>query len=285
MLFGAHISAAGGVFNAPLNAYKHRAECYQFFSRSPRGGPAPELTPDIIKQFKINNQKYNYTRYYIHAPYYTNLASINNKIYYSSINILREELERGSLLGVRALMFHPGSAKDLTPAQGVRRVARALKMILKNYNGSCQLLLEISAGAGNVIGDSFEEIAQIIRLTETTQKLKNQLGVCFDTAHAFASGYDLRDEKSVKQTFNRFDKIIGLKRLALIHANDSLADFNSHRDRHAHLGQGKIGRVGFQAMVDYFKKRQPNMDFVVETPTDAGVTRDIKLLKNFRDKK
>ncbi len=285
MLFGAHISAAGGIFNAPLNAYQHRAECYQFFSRSPRGGMAPKLTPKVIQQFKTNNQKYNYTHYYIHAPYYINLASINKKIYYSSIKVIREELERGSLLGVRALMFHPGSAKDLTPAQGVRRVARALKMILKDYNGSCQLLLEISAGAGNVIGDSFEEIAQIIRLTETNQKLKNQLGVCFDTAHAFASGYDLRSEKSVKKTFNHFNKIIGFKRLVLIHANDSLADFNSHRDRHAHLGQGKIGRTGFQAMVKYFQRHLPNIDFIVETPTDIGVTRDIKLLKKFRDQK
>ncbi len=284
MLFGAHISAAGGVFNAPLNAYQHRAECYQFFSRSPRGGPAPKLTAEIINQFKANNKKYNYTHYYIHAPYYTNLASVNNKIYYSSIKIIREELERGSLLEAKALMFHPGSAKELTPAQGIQRVARGLKMILKDYNGSCQLLLEISAGAGNVIGDSFEEINKIIRLTETSQKLKNKLGVCFDTAHAFASGYDLRDEKSIQQTFNHFNKIIGLKRLVLIHANDSLADFDSHRDRHAHLGQGKIGKTGFQAIVNYFKKHKPQLDFIVETPTDAGVTRDIKLLKNFRDK-
>ena len=283
MLFGAHISAGGGVFNAPLNAYKHRAECYQFFSRSPRGGQAPKLTADIIKQFKINNQKHNYIHYYIHAPYYINLASINNKIYYSSIKIIREELERGSLLNVKALMFHPGSAKELTPTQGIHYVARGLKMILKNYTGTCQLLLEISAGAGNVIGDSFEEIAKIIRLTETNQKLKNKLGICFDTAHAFASGYDLRDEKSVTKTFNHFNKIIGLKRLVLIHANDSLTDFNSHRDRHAHLGQGKIGQTGFQAIVNYFKKHRPQIDFIVETPTDSGVTRDIKLLKKFRN--
>ncbi len=285
MLFGAHISAAGGVFNAPLNAYRHKAECYQFFSRSPRGGLAPKLTPEIVKQFQTNNRKYNYKHYYIHAPYYTNLASNNNKIYYSSIKIIREELERGSLLNVKALMFHPGSAKELTPKQAIQRVAHGLKQILKNYNSSCQLLLEISAGAGNVIGNKFEEIAKIIQLAETSPKLKNKLGVCFDTAHAFASGYDLRSKETVQQTFNNFNKIIGLKRLILIHANDSLADFNSHRDRHAHLGQGKIGQAGFHAIVNYFKKHKARIDFIVETPTDAGVSRDIKLLKKFRDKK
>ncbi len=284
MLIGAHISAAGGVFNAPLNAHKHQAECYQFFSRSPRGGSAPKLTPEIIKQFSINNKKYNYTHYYIHAPYYINLASSNKRIYHNSIKILKQELQRGTQLKAKAMMFHIGSAKDLGKTDALKQTIKALKKIINNYTGSCQLLIEISAGAGMIIGDTFEEIAKIINGTET-KKTKNKIGVCFDTAHAFASGYDLRDKKTVNQTFNTFNKTIGLKRLKVIHSNDSLADFNSRRDRHAHLGQGKIGRAGFQALIEYFQAKKFNMDFIMETPTDNGVIKDIKLLKKFRDKK
>jgi len=284
MKIGAHISAAGGVFNAPLNANQHNAECYQFFSRSPRGGPAPKLTPKIINQFQINNKKYNYTHYYIHAPYYINLASSNKRIYYGSIEVLRQELERGSQLGAIGMMFHIGSSKDLGEIQAINQTVKALKTILKDYKGSCQLLIEISAGAGKIIGDTFEEIAEIIKKTETI-KTKNKIGVCFDTAHAFASGYDLRDKSAVTKTFNNFNKTIGLKRLKVIHTNDSKTDLNSHRDRHDHLGQGKIGKLGFQEIIKYFQKKKINLDFIMETPTDTGVIKDIKLLKKFKDKK
>ena len=284
MNIGAHISAAGGVQNAPLNAHKHDAECYQFFSRSPRGGKTPRLTAEIIKSFEDNNKKYGFKNYYIHAPYYINLASSNNKIYHSSISALREELHRGSLLKAKGMMFHIGSAKDLGHKQAITKVVKGLKEIVKNYAGSCQLLLEISAGSGMIIGDSFEEIAEIIKKTET-QKSKSSLGVCFDTAHAFESGYDLRDSKSVKKIFDEFDKLIGLKRLKVIHANDSKTDLGSHRDRHEHIGYGKIGQAGFEAIIKYFKKKKIEMDFIMETPTDKGILKDIKLMKKLRDNK
>ena len=281
MLIGAHISAAGGVQNAPLNAASHKAECYQFFSRSPQGGQAPLLKPNLIEDFKKNNQNYGFSHYYIHAPYYINLASSKNNISAGSISILQEELKRGTLLGAKAMMFHIGSAKDLGQKQATLKVIKGLKKIIKNYQGSCQPLLEISAGSGLIIGDSFEEIAELIKKSETT-KNKNSFGVCFDTAHAFASGYDLRDAKSIDQTFKKFDQLIGLNRLKLIHANDSKTDFNSHRDRHEHLGYGKIGLTGFSALVNYIKNKKLNLDLIVETPTDEGVTKDIRLLKKLR---
>lgn len=284
MYFGAHISAAGGVQNAPINAAKHQAECYQLFSRSPRGGKAPDLTPPILKEFKDNNKKYGFTHYYIHSPYYINLASSNNKIYFGSIEVLRQELERGTTLKAKGMMFHIGSSRDLGQKQAIAKVIQGLKKVIKNYTGACRPLLEISAGAGLIIGDTFEEIAEIIKRAET-QKNKGLLGVCFDTAHAFASGYDLRTPATVKKTFNQFNKLIGLKRLSIIHLNDSKADFNSHRDRHEHLGQGKIGQAGFKAIIKYFQKKKIKMDFIVETPTDIGVTKDITLLKKLRDNK
>ena len=287
MYIGAHISASGGVQNAPLNALKYGCECYQFFSRSPRGGKAPELTKAIIEQFKNNNNKNNFKNFYIHSPYYINLASQNNRIYHGSIEVLRSELERGTKLGVKAMMFHIGSSKDLGASEARKKVIQGLKEVLTGYAGTCQPLLEISAGTGLIIGDTFEEIVLIIKEVEKSFKIQNskskiRLGVCFDTCHAFASGYDLRDEKAVKKTFGEFDKIIRLDRLVLIHANDSMTELNSHRDRHAHLGQGKIGKAGFQAMLKYIKNKKLNIDFIVETPTDTDVTRDIKLLKKFR---
>lgn len=272
MLIGAHISAAGGVNNAPVNAHKLGCECYQFFSRSPRGGQAPELTPEIINEFKQNNKKYNLKNYYIHSPYYINLASEKNNIYHGSIEVLREELERGSQLDAGGMMFHIGSSKDLGQKEAIKKVVAGLKEILKGYSGSCQPLLEISAGAGNIIGDTFEEIAEIINKVEN-----NKLGVCFDTAHAFESGYDLRDKKTVKKIFDEFDKIIGLKRLKLIHINDSKTDFGSHHDRHEHIGQGKIGVEGFRAIIN--EPRLKNINLILETPTDTGIVKDMKLLK------
>jgi deoxyribonuclease-4 len=284
ILIGAHISAAGGVQNAPLNAHKHGAECYQFFSRSPQGGKVADLTPKIIQEFKSNNKKYHFKNFYIHSPYYINLASSNNRIFWGSISALKEELKRGSQLNVRGMMFHIGSAKDLGQKQAMAKVIRGLKEVVKDYTGSCQPLLEISAGAGLIIGDSFEEIAEIIKKTET-KKNKGLLGVCFDTAHAFESGYDLKNQKAVKKTFDDFNKIIGLKRLKVIHANDSKTELGSHSDRHEHLGYGKIGLGGFQAIIKYFQNKKIKIDFIMETPTDEGILKDIKLLKKIRDKK
>lgn len=284
MLIGTHISAAGGLDQAPANAAAQGCECYQFFSRSPRGGQAPALTPELLKKFKTANQKYKFKNFYIHSPYYINLASSNNKIYYGSIKVLREELERGSTLGVRAMMFHIGSARDLGPKAAIVQVVKGLKQVIKGYRGSCQPLLEISAGSGNIIGDSFEEISEIIKKTET-KTTKNLLGVCFDTAHAFASGYDLRSSRAILETFKKFDKIIGLKRLKLIHANDSKAELGSHKDRHAHLGLGHIGKIGFQELIYFLQAKKINVDIILETPTDAGAIKDIKFLKKTRDKK
>jgi len=298
MLIGAHISAAGGVINAPDNAKKHGAECYQFFSRSPQGGKASKLTDSIIKEFKEKNKKYKFEDYYIHAPYYINLASSKNNIYFGSISVLREELERGTRLGAQGMMFHIGSAKDMPSRDAIYRVSKGLREVVKGYKGSCQPLLEISAGAGNIIGDSFEEIAEIIKKVEGgsglalgSAKSRNAapgrtwsqqgFGVCFDTAHAFASGYDLRDKKSVTKTFNEFDKIIGLKRLKLIHVNDSKTDLGSRKDRHEHIGKGKIGLAGFKAIIQNKKLKKINL--ILETPTDAGILKDIKLLKRLRD--
>jgi len=273
---GAHISAAGDLSQAPLRAMEADCECFQFFSRPPQGGPAKPITKQIAEAFKASCQKHKLDSY-IHTPYYINLASAEDRIYYGSIKVIREELERGSALDVKYVMTHLGSAKDLGEAEGIKKTAAGLAEILKGYTGSCKLLIEISAGAGAIIGDAFEELAKII---DSPSLKKYGIGICFDTAHAFASGYDLRDEKTVKATFKTFDKILGLKKLKLIHANDSLAEFNSKKDRHAHIGEGKIGLAGFKTIVALAKKLKINL--VLETPHDEIFPQDIRLLKKIR---
>jgi len=275
-LIGAHISAAGNVSQAPLRADEAGCECFQFFSRPPQGGPAKPITEKLADDFRANS-KQHYLESYIHTPYYINLASAKNNIYYGSIKVIREELERGSLLGVKYVMAHVGSYKELGEKAGLKKAIEGLEQIMKGYKGTTELLLEISAGAGAIIGDTFEELATLIN----SAKLKKYpIGVCFDTAHAFASGYDLRDKKTVTATFKQFDKILGLKKLKLIHANDSLAEFNSKKDRHAHIGQGLIGLEGFKAIVALAKKQKINM--ILETPDGADRIKDIKILKQLR---
>ncbi|MBI5621450.1 deoxyribonuclease IV [Candidatus Falkowbacteria bacterium] len=279
MKFGAHVSAAGGVFNAPVNAAKAGCECFQFFSRSPQGGPAPKLTPEIIAAFKTNCKKYKQTASYIHAPYFINFASALPRIKHGSVSIIRQELERGSALGVTAMMTHLGSAKDLGEAKGVAQTIAGLIEVLTGYTGSTELLLENSAGAGAIIGDTFDELGEILKAIK--KKLPTApIGICLDTCHAFASGYDWSDAKALATTLKDFDKHIGLEYLKLFHFNDSLTELNAQRDRHAHLGKGKIGATAFKLIVQHPKLKHLNA--ILETPTETGRVADLKLLKTAR---
>jgi len=274
MKFGAHISAAGGLWNAPINAAAIGCEVFQFFSRPPQGGEGMKITPEVAKQFRDTCAAHEFDTYVIHAPYIINFASSKDYIRKNSIRMIREELERGTLLGAKAVMFHPGSAKDVGDEMGIKMVADGVKELLKGYKGTTRLLLEMSAGAGSVIGDTFEEIAAILELVKD-----NSVGVCFDTAHAFASGYDLRTAKDVKETFSAFDKNIGLERLMMSHCNDSMVELGAKKDRHDHLGEGHIGLEGFRAMLA--DARLNHLFWIVETPIDAQEA-DVKKLKQFR---
>lgn len=295
MLIGAHVSIFNGVFNAPNNAAKIGGEVFQMFTRSPQGGPALELTDSIIKKFKAELKKYKLSEFYIHTPYYINLASSNNRIRYGSIGVIRDDLERGSKLGANYLMTHLGSSTDLGPKKAMEKVVEGIQEILDGYQGTTQFLIEMSAGAGNIIGDTFEEIQTILEATSDMRPTSAKasagmratsnapsIGVCFDTCHAFASGYDLRNTKAIKKTFDQFDKIIGLENLKLIHANDSKADLGSHIDRHEHIGQGKIGLEGFKAICSEPRLRDINL--IIEIPRGKD-KENINILKRLRDEK
>lgn len=274
---GAHVSIAGGVFNAPINANEEKLETFQMFTRSPKTYQCPPLTDNAIKQFEDNVQKYGFKRYYIHAPYLVNLASANNRTRHGSINILRQELERGTQLKVHGVMFHTGSAASQpTRAQGIEIAIKSLNQVLDGYTGSCMLLLENAAGSGSVLGCTFEEIAT---LTKGIKKNKSKVGFCLDTQHAFGSGYDMRSKEDVNKLVQIMDKQLGLKNLQVIQVNDSKVEFDSKKDRHEHINKGHIGEGGFGYLLNHPKLR--HLDFILETPYDDRAA-DIKILKKLR---
>jgi len=280
MKIGCHVSIAGGVFNAPANAAELGCEVFQIFTRSPRGGPAAPLTPEVLKQFTVASKEQKQSAWAVHTPYYINFASTNARINAGSSAIIREELERASKIGASFLMTHLGSGKDVSATEARQMVIDGISKALNGYTGSTTFCMEIATGAGSVLGGTFETIGDYIRSIEKKNaKLKNTIGVCFDTCHAFASGYDLRDTKSVNATMKLFDKHIGLNRLKLVHANDSQFGLGEHKDRHEHIGQGKIGLAGFAAMAKHPTLKK--VDWYLETEHDF-VKKDIATLKKLR---
>jgi deoxyribonuclease-4 len=277
---GAHVSAAGGVENAPANAYAIGAECFQFFSRSPRGGSAPTITNYQAESFRADCKKYGMESY-IHTPYYINFASQKKNIASAAPRILREELERASTLGVKYVITHLGSAHDWPEDSGkengaIKQVIEGIKDIYKGeLNFSAKLLLELSAGAGHIIGGTFEELGYILKNLN-----RADVHICLDTCHMFASGYDVRTSEAVANSMKKFKEAISISSLKLVHANDSKAGLDEHKDRHEHITKGQIGAQGFKAILSNpdFKK----VNFVLETPHDDLLPDDIKFLKDHR---
>jgi deoxyribonuclease IV len=270
MNIGCHVSIAGGIQNAPERANELGCTAMQIFTRSPQGGKAPEITPVIIESFKSQVESYGIQAVYIHTPYYINFASANNRIRYGSVSAIRKELDTGSLLGARYVMTHLGSAKELGQEDSIAKTIEMLKKSLESYNGQTKLLIENSAGAGEIIGDDLNEIREIIDGVNDS----DIAGVCLDTQHSFASGYDWRDFET---TLKKVDQEIGLQNIKLIHCNDSQSELGSHVDRHEHIGKGKLGLDAFKNIVAFAKEN--NIDLICETEKE-GVAEDIKLLKS-----
>jgi deoxyribonuclease-4 len=272
MLIGCHVSIAGGVFNAPERAADFGAEAMQIFTRSPQGGPAPKLTPEVVSDFKIQNSKFKIHDIVVHTPYYINFASTNNRIAYGSISVIRDELERASLLGAKYVMTHLGSAGELAEDEANKKTIEALKKSLGGYDGSCELLIENAAGSGKIMGSTFSQISQIIKAVNHTKLV----GICLDTQHSFASGYNWHD---FKNTLTKIDSEIGLENIKLIHANDSKTELASRKDRHEHIGKGLIGQEAFENIVSFANTN--NITMILETEHEL-VKEDIELLKSFR---
>jgi len=306
--FGFHASSGGHLERLPLVTKKLGGECFQFFSRNPYGGKMVPLGQKVIENFKENCRETGIKNSYIHAPYFINLASKNNRIFYGSVKAIQDDMKRAEMLGARYVVTHIGSAKDFqkeeslfsdggnVPAlapnvhseelsavaqeknfspEAFARVVEGLKKIAEGRK-NVPLLIEIAAGAGAILGVKLEEIAFYLESAPAVA------GFCFDTAHAFASGYDLRKNEDLVDTFSKAESIVSKDKIKLVHVNDSKGNLGSRVDRHAHIGDGYLGEETFMRLVDYFKKKNYNIDMILETPTTEGLKNDLALLKQYR---
>lgn len=274
MNIGCHVSIAGGIQNAPQRASELGCECFQMFTRSPQGGKAPTLTPEICEEFKILNLKFKIKEIYIHTPYYINFASANNRIRYGSVSVVRDELERGNKLGAKYVMTHLGTAKDFGGKEAKEKTIEMLQKTLASYTGKTRLLLENSAGAGKIIGDDLKELKAIIQGVDNSKIA----GICLDTQHSFASGYNWNN---FPENLRRISSELGLDLIKLIHINDSQSECGSKKDRHEHIGKGKINLEAFAKIVSFAPKN--GIDLILETNHDE-IKEDIALLKELRIK-
>ncbi len=276
-LIGFHAPIAGGLHNALLKARERGCETVQIFSRNPRGWMAKPLSEEEVEKFRAVRAETKISPVVIHANYLINLAAADEVIREKSIASFREEVERGILLGADYLVVHPGSAKGACEADGIRTCAESLKVACDGIElGAFRVLLENTAGQGACIGHRFEHLREII---EGCPELDP--GVCFDTAHAFTAGYDIREPDGLTATMESLDRNVGTKNVRAVHFNDSKAEYNSRVDRHWHIG---LGHIGHDALARVARHPQlAHAAFLLETPQDDELddARNLEALRSF----
>ena len=242
------------------------------FTRNPRGWKFSKLDDEEVQQFRRKTNEYNLESVVTHMPYLPNLSSPKKAIYNKSVKSLTAELERCGTLDIPYVVTHLGSHLGKGADVGLANLISAINFALGRNKNQVMLLLENTAGTKNSMGSTFEEIRRIVDGIED----KKRIGVCFDTAHAFAAGYDIRTPDGVDQTLRKFDSTLGLDRLKVIHLNDSKGELGCGRDRHEHIGLGYIGEEGFRALFRHETVR--TLPFILETPIDhrADAAGDMK---------
>jgi deoxyribonuclease-4 len=274
---GLHLPIAGGLQNALLKARELGCDTVQIFSRNPRGWMARALTDEEIERFRAVRAETEISPVVVHCNYLVNLASGNHEILTKSRASFREEVERAVQLGADYLVVHPGSAKGSCKEDAIRTCAESLRTACEGIAlGSFRILLENTAGQGECIGHRFEHLREII---EACKELR--LGVCFDTAHAFTAGYDVREADGLLATLESLERNVSLKQVRAIHFNDSKAAYNSRVDRHWHIGLGHIGLEALRRLARH--PRLSHAAFLLETPQDeAGDdVRNLHALRSF----
>ncbi len=274
---GAHVSASGGVENAPLNAKAIGATAFALFTKNQRQWVAKPLTKENINNFRQNCQASGYDPSHIlpHDSYLINLANPDEAAMGKSRAAFLDEMQRCEQLGLDRLNFHPGGhLNKIGEEESMELIAQAINQVLDQTTGVIAVI-ENTAGQGSHLGHTFEQLAYIIDLVGD----KSRVGVCIDTCHAFTAGYDLRNKEGFEEVFTRFGQIIGFEFLKGMHLNDSKKELGTRVDRHESLGKGFLG-------IDLFKwimadNRFDEMPMVLETPDDSLWEEEIKLLKSF----
>ncbi len=275
MRFGFHISISEGFLRVVEKAQFRGCETIQFFSRNPRGWKYDSLDQEEAERFRQSIQSSNLSPLFLHLPYLPNIASKNSKFYNRSIDSIVIDLERAELLGATYLIIHIGHRMESSEDEAIESVAWAINQVFDRMKNSIVLLLENTAGQGTEIGYELNQIAKIIeRVGE-----RDRIGICFDTAHAFEAGYDLSNRDGIESTLESFDRMIGLKKLHLLHLNDSKTPLGSKKDRHWHIGEGYIGLEGFRYLINH--PLLNHLPGIMETPRKDTVE-DLKNMKVMR---
>lgn len=274
---GAHVSASGGVENAIRNAKEIGATAFALFTKNQRQWLAPALTDSQVETFKVTMAEAGYSAAQVlpHDSYLINLGHPDSDGLEKSRESFFEEMARCERLGLDRLNFHPGShLKRIDERGSLDRIAESINMALERTSG-VTAVLENTAGQGSNLGFSFYQLAHIIDRVED----KSRVGVCIDTCHAFAAGYDLRTKEACDATFAEFDSIVGFKYLRGMHLNDAMRPLGSRIDRHSPLGDGEIGWECFRYIAQ--DPRFDNIPLILETPDETRWTEEIAKLKSF----
>ncbi|MEM0010779.1 MAG: deoxyribonuclease IV [Candidatus Bathyarchaeia archaeon] len=258
---GFHMSIYGSVDKAVDRALEIGCNTLQIFTRNPRGWVARPLRQSEVELFIIKVERNDIKPVFAHMPYLPNLASPRKDVYMKSVEALITEMRRCEVLKIPFLVTHLGSHLGFGPKIGLENVVKAIDKAFSVAGEKIFLLLENTAGTRNSIGGSFRDLQYIIERTSYPDKI----GICFDTCHAFAAGYDLRTEEAIDRTIEIIEETVSFNRLKLVHLNDSRGDLNSRIDRHEHIGLGKIGE-GFKNIL---KSRFASLPLILETPIDG----------------
>ncbi len=279
---GAHVSVAGGVDRAPSRASEIDSAVLQLFTKQPSRWAEPELGADAVEAFRRERVACGVRVAVAHDSYLINLASPDRALWERSLECLVGELQRSARLGLEFVVSHPGNATDGDTASGIARNAEGVTHALEAVGAGPSLLLELTAGSGTSVGGSFRSLAVIIEGVPAW--LHARIGVCFDTCHAFAAGYDLLGDYA--GVFEEFDDTLGLERLRLFHLNDSKGGLGSRRDRHEHIGRGTLGEEPFRRLMTDSRFRE--VPKLLETPKDddpvAADSMNLALLRSFRSR-
>jgi len=263
MQIGCHVSISGSIDKAVDNAIKRKCSAFQIFTRNPRGWHAKELTKEDITNFKSKLKASKIDRFATcaHMPYLPNLATPKEEGFEKSVDTLVNEIKRCAQLGIPYLVTHLGSHLGTGDEAGIKKLVEGLTKAGQIKN-DVMILLENTAGQKNSVGSQFKQLGEIFNKLKPAKKF----GICFDTCHAFVSGYDMRTEEKVKETFDEFDKYVGIENLKILHLNDARGEIGCNLDRHYHLGLGGIGEKGIAAVVKLANKKK--IPIILETPID-----------------
>ncbi len=263
MQIGCHVSISGSIDKAVDNAMMIDCSAFQIFTRSPRSWHVKDLGDNDVKSFKqkLDDSKIDRFATVAHMPYLPNLATPNHDVYSKSVNTLVKEVERCGKLGIPFLVTHLGSHLGTGEENGIKRLVKGLEKAAEVKN-DVMILLENTAGQKNSVGSDFDQLASIFSQLKPTKRF----GICFDTCHTFSAGYDLQTDNAVKDTMEKFDEVVSLEHLKILHLNDSKGTLGSNIDRHYHIGLGGIGEKGLSAVIKFMNKKKIPM--ILETPID-----------------